>query len=371
MQAVGKGKIYIPAPPRLGSSGQECEKTIMVLVAKNNPFAKRRFKLPRNRTKYEYVKSGPVMGVDPWGTNRIVVIGGIADCPEKEFDDHDKNWKNFVAAAELRVNEDKKQLRKGEVIEWLVNKQPYIDRGKKDKAKGIVKNKMAYINKIIRIAKKHDVKLRWFDTKEEFVRLINYSPNSRSPRSNDFKTVVATRERQRVVSLDPIARIQRIDYLTRIGQALQVVDDLKLISTLHVYSHGQASVLTFDLFTTNKIRFGIDDISKLDKGAFNLNAKCVSWACNTATQLVDKRTFTGEWAKHIREPMKGVIGKTDYGPTAVVSTAAKVEATVNLFVADELPLFHGVEMVDRAEKTLTNKGPSGPVLSEGAKWSEE
>jgi hypothetical protein len=298
-------------------------------------FAQKEPILPKRVSQhYSYVGSNPLSANDPTGQNRIVISGGISDNPPR--DKHDRNWKNFITAAELRIVEDQKLLRIGETFEWFVFKPTYEARALYDG-----KAADAYTKEIERLATQHGAKLRWFATKEEVITLFN-------------------------TTIHGLSRGKKQTGSHRYENA-----PLTLIASVHNYSHGVASEWTFDIFTGRAVSLGVNDISRLERSAFEASAFCESWACNTATPLQDGRTFTGEWRRHLGLPLRGVIGTTSYHPTAAISAlSAEVRVQAQLLgSAITMGLFGDEDEI--RERAEYDSRPHPPELDSGASWSDK
>jgi RHS repeat-associated protein len=260
-----------------------------------------------------FVGNNPIIFLDPNGTNQIFISGGVTDNPDR--DKHDFNWKNFITSAQIQIETTRAFLEAGETVEWLIFKPGY-------EAREIADNKVGqYITEIEAWARAHDVQIRYFTTTAEFVESINTNLKA-EPRNGKEK-----------------------------------------ITQLYNYSHGLASSWNFDFYTGNKVRFGIQDIKRLDPSAFASKSKAVSWACNTATPDGSNKTFTAAWRSHLGHTMAGVIGKTDYGPTAGVP--APKSYRVRYYVAG----FLGIGIPFHIVPAPPGSPPSGPVLSPGSRFS--
>lgn len=130
--------------------------------------------------------------------------------------------------------------------------------------------------------------MRWFDTTQDFVDLMNVDPSNGKARSGNSK-------------------ISRFTY----------------------YGHGSAAGLwlTYDpgaeageIFTQAHLLPLKYQKHKFFKGkfiqptAFSKNAQCVSWACNSGTG--GEASFIDAWQNSLGVSMSGVVGKTDYANTS-------------------------------------------------------
>jgi hypothetical protein len=137
------------------------------------------------------VGNSPVNETDLLGMNEVIVSGGcnpkrggydyradwlLPDLGDKGvrwvFPDagHDVNWKNFIISAEEEIKKRKIKLQDKEYIEWHVEYSSYILRAVNDG-----QPEKAYVDEVVALAKKHQVLLRWFNTKVEFAKNINSS----------------------------------------------------------------------------------------------------------------------------------------------------------------------------------------------------
>jgi len=228
---------------------------------------------------YGFVGNSGVNYVDRLGLNIVIVSGGInTDTITNEL--HDNNWANFITAARTRIKFLKENMKTDEVIEWHVQESSLEARVMLDRKKHPVRlfNRFPghYRDEVKRIAGELGVELRWYQNKLDFGLQINYAP----------------------------------DWTVREGDSL--------ITQFYFYGHGGAGELRLqyqnpDTYITNKDIVG----GLLLRSSFNKNCVCVSWACNTGTPTDGGGdSFQDSWKSYFGFTIKGVYGRTDYGPTA-------------------------------------------------------
>ena len=132
---------------------------------------------------YGFVVNDGVDDVDNIGLNAVVVSTGI-NVDLIRVPKHDNNWRNYITAAELRINELKNTLKEGEQIEWLVEINTLIGREMFDKSHFNIRRPFfyfaeddVYLNDVGLTAQRLGVKLRVYTSKREFVTAVNSEPN--------------------------------------------------------------------------------------------------------------------------------------------------------------------------------------------------
>ena len=231
---------------------------------------------------YTYVRQNPWSAFDPYGLNEVTVSGGVN--PDTKADNtHDNHWANFVKAADTKFSESARKSK--EEQEWLVQKSSLIDRAKNE---GLADN--FYTSQVENIAKKDGVKLRWYNTTDDFVKMINTDPKGNDRSEN------------------------------------------QLISSFTYYGHGDKSGLWLtyepgrnpgEVLTQSDLPNPAQRSKLISNGyphsfikpeAFAQNAKCISWACNSGTG--GKESFIDAWATSLGMPMDGIVGRADYTNTS-------------------------------------------------------
>lgn len=188
---------------------------------------------------------------------RIIVSGGVSLWVWEKWkaQPHDNWWANFVRAARIRIE----QIRTSDPqakITWLVYRPAYVSRGRQD-------NK-DYTSLISSVRDAFNVKLMWFDNKEQ---LINYI-NAGQPR-----------------------------------------DQVK-ISNLEFFGHSNKACLMFDysnvIDSGSKCWLHESELGRFHRGIFTNDALVRSWGCHSGESMAQKfRSATGV-------PMWGITGKSQY-----------------------------------------------------------
>ncbi|HJE12831.1 hypothetical protein DMI80_06635 [Akkermansia muciniphila] len=200
---------------------------------------------------------------------------------------HDRNWSNFITAAEEQIKKRKENLRLGERIEWFVEYDSYRIRAINDKM-----GSQYYLDQIRKKSKELDVDLKFYKSKKDLAQLVN--------------TI-------QVYQLDNITGTVTTIFMERSGQ--------DRISRLVYYGHGYKGALTprfpFPTYgvpnteisiTSEDIRQGI-----FQQGSFMQSAVVISCGCNTATPPDENiPSFAEVWKGFFGSVMYGVKGKTDY-----------------------------------------------------------
>ena len=253
----------------------------------------------------------PTMYVDVLGLNEVILCGGcnsntrgldhdnfpgvpslIKALAEKLGLDmggtHDRNWSNFITAAEKEIKRRKKVLKKGEKIEWIVDIDSYRTRAINDG-----KNPNHYTDIIAKKAKELDVILKFYWGRIDLRAAIN----SMGP------TIYH-------LSKDKVVTFQ---YEPRSGDAK--------ISRFVYFGHGSPGNLMLRFIPHNDavkpppLLITNDDIKKgfFNRDSFIKGAVAISCGCNSATPPSDgKQSFTEVWEEYFGFIMSGVKGKTNY-----------------------------------------------------------
>lgn len=259
---------------------------------------------------YGFIKNQSSRYIDKMGLNEVIISGGCntnmggMDFSSIYFDRfltylalnavkklgfpafHDRNWSNFITAAEEQIKKRKKVLGPGEKIEWLVEYETYRIRGINDQ-----NGSQYYLNQIRKKAKELDVDLRFYKSKKELALLVNSVEVLEMNKTGTLTTVFMDRSGQ--------DRISRFVY----------------------YGHGVPGSLTprYPFPThglpTTEISITSEDINQgiFQQGSFIQGAVVISCGCNTATSPgIDKPSFAKVWEVFFGSAMYGVKGRTDY-----------------------------------------------------------
>ncbi len=222
---------------------------------------------------YTYVRQNPWTKFDPEGLNEVVVSGGINDRKKEKI--HDNNPRNFITAAKVDISQRKQYGKQKEEIEWLVERSTYEARGGQK-----------LLDEINETSIELGVKLRWYSNTKELGEAINFEGANGKKRSG------AT-----------------------------------LITDFTYFGHGYPGKMAtkFEepdgIVTNEMLRNGW-----VDRSAFAPGARAVSCACNSTTptytnqsklSLPNGPSFAKTWKDSTGVPMVGLVGRSDYGPTAV------------------------------------------------------
>jgi len=244
------------------------------------------------------------------GLDRFVFSGG----PMYQSDpEHDKTWRNYINAAEYRIQNQLRQLNAGEEILWVVEANSYQERGAKDIAEGITK--LDYVAEIKKSADKfgNRVRLQFVSNKYALAVAFNTDPQTNQPRGQSTRSG---------------AQFSQVDYFGHGGPG-------KLLPYTFVTGQPVSG-------KSNEWSFGSADLFLLVKSSITSGCRCVSYGCNSATDVSSSSpSFTSSWQDYFGVQMYGVQGKTTYGPTG----------------PNRNPLKWGV--------------PKVPGLDTGAKWVPE
>jgi RHS repeat-associated protein len=241
---------------------------------------------------YGFVGNSGVNGVDLYGLNELIISGGCnahkggwdgaAQASDGILGDplrrgirkvnpgiaHDRNWKNFITAAEKEIEERKGKLAKGEQIEWFVEWHSYARRAQLE---GLDVN--AYLKEIQEIAKKHEVALRFYGSKMEFIGKLHTSVFGNGYRTGNEK-----------------------------------------ISRLTYFGHGRPGSFDF-VYPGNQNGYSLfnEDIGMISKEVFSNHAIAISCACNSATATEGGgKSFRDVWKDHFGWEFYGVNSRTSY-----------------------------------------------------------
>ena len=275
---------------------------------------------PNGVGSYIAFENDPLGKRDPLGLNAVIVSGGIN--PNVELDpEHDKQWRNFILAGIAQISQAKKTLAPGEVVEWMVFKPNYIMRAE---IEGLDKD--FYTKQITDLAAEYGVKLRWFDSVEQFAASVNTDPTGRDRAAGS------------------------------------------LITRMDIFSHGSAGSLMFSYGNSQNVQFfGIPSIAQINSEAFAPDAITKSWACYTAAKTDKGASFIEEWHARTGVPMTGTAGKTDYAPVPIMGGPAKQRAGAVLKMFAKT-FFLARWSDSEIESTIENEIYVLPELSPGAKW---
>ena len=195
-------------------------------------------------------------------------------------EEHDNTWRNYINAAEVKINEQLGQLKPGEEILWAVEQNSYQERG--------VKDQKDYVAEIKASAAKfgNKVRLVFVSNKYGLASAFNYDPQASGL--------------SRGASSRSSAQFNEVDF----------------------YGHGKFGMwLPYTYLADNKgsgknreWAFRSTDITMLYKSSVTKSCRCVSYACNSAT-MESESSFTKVWQDYFGVQMYGVEGQTTYGPT--------------------------------------------------------
>ncbi|MEM6912154.1 MAG: hypothetical protein AAF555_11320 [Verrucomicrobiota bacterium] len=197
----------------------------------------------------------------PPNTEYLLVSGGPA---LREWEDlrreqwqHDRWWANFIRAATLRME----QLRESPVtqtqkVTWMIYRPGYVSRQQEEG-----KPFLTWINDL---AKKHSVRVVWFDNTPEFLNYLNRG-----------------QDRSRL-------KIGAFEYFGH--------------SNKHAFLFDYSNVVAGAAASWLHER----DLAQVSRSAFHRDAFCKSWGCHTAESM------SSVWRKKTGRRLIGAFGKTDY-----------------------------------------------------------
>ena len=204
---------------------------------------------------YSYVANNPLMFVDPWGLEYIVVSGG-------EYKTNDPWPYEFIEPAVKKIFE-LAALMDGESIKWIIADEGWSSSQKKKFQRAINDLMSNYRN----FGYNLDVSILYITDIEQ---LINYINTKDGNRSNDK------------------------------------------IKKFALFSHGLVGSipLAYNYAERNQcLDFFIDDISKISGDAFE-NPNSVFYSCNTGTN--DSESFAQAWVNQVGGTTWAFIKQSDY-----------------------------------------------------------
>ena len=187
----------------------------------------------------------------------IIVSGGVSLFIWEKYkaQPHDKWWKNFTRAAEIRIQQIQ-QANPQQPITWLVYRPAYSSRSRQDG--------QDYASAINAMASSLHVRMIWFDTTSQ---LLNYINNGQ-----------------------PRDRVK--------------------INNLEFFVHSNKACLLFDysniIDSASKVWLHENELTKIHRGIFTQDALVRSWGCHTGESMSARfRSATGV-------TMWGLTGKSQY-----------------------------------------------------------
>ena len=198
---------------------------------------------------------GPQNPREPGET--IIVSGGVSLWIWEKYkaQPHDKWWKNFTRAAEIRIQQIQ-QANPQQPITWLVYRPAYSSRSRQDG--------QDYVSAISAMGSALRVRMIWFDSTGQ---LLNYI-NGGQPR------------------------------------------DRVKINDLEFFVHSNKACFLFDysniIDSASKVWLHENDLTKIRRGIFTQDALVRSWGCHTGESMSRNfRSATGV-------TMWGLTGKSQY-----------------------------------------------------------
>ncbi len=199
--------------------------------------------------------AGPQEPREPGET--IIVSGGVSLFIWEKYkaNPHDKWWKNFARAAEIRIQQIQ-QANPQQPITWLVYRPAYASRSRQDG--------QDYVSAISAMGSALRVRMIWFDSTGQLLNYINRG--------------------------QPRDRVK--------------------INDLEFFVHSNKACFLFDysniIDSASKVWLHENDLSKINRGIFTQDALVRSWGCHTGESMSARfRSATGV-------PMWGLTGKSQY-----------------------------------------------------------
>jgi hypothetical protein len=188
----------------------------------------------------------------------VVVTGG----PALRFMEHGKEashdfyWFNFVDASTIWLKQIRETAPANDLVTWLVYRPAYISRGNE--------LGMNLISQIVGKAKALNVRLFFFDTKDELINYLNKGLN---------------RDQTKIASFD---------YFGHSNKACFLFDYSNTIDTMSIcYLH-------------------VIDLKHIHAHDFAKDAVCKSWGCHSG------ELYSQWWKNEFDVAMIGAVGKTDF-----------------------------------------------------------
>jgi hypothetical protein len=189
--------------------------------------------------------------------NHVILTGGPAlrqwENLRVEEDRHDRWWANFIRASTLRMVELRKAYGESAPITWVVHRDGYRSRAAEDGK--------PYTQWITDLARKRNVTLRWFDSQDALISILNRMP------------------RRSVQTFDFFGHSNKFAFMFDYG------NDIMAASTVWLHE---------------------DDLHRIKASIFSKNAYCKSWGCHTAESM------SAVWRRQLGVPLEGAHGPTDY-----------------------------------------------------------
>ena len=187
----------------------------------------------------------------------VIVSGGVSLFLWEKYkaQPHDKWWKNFARAAEIRIQEVQ-QANPQQPITWLVYRPAYVSRSRQDG--------QDYVGAINAMGAALHVRMSWFDTTGQLLGYINHG--------------------------QPRDRVK--------------------INDLEFFVHSNKACFLFDysniIDSASKVWLHENDLTKINRGIFTKDALVRSWGCHTGESMSRSfRSATGV-------TMWGLTGKSQY-----------------------------------------------------------
>ncbi|MEO0414935.1 MAG: hypothetical protein AAF226_08290 [Verrucomicrobiota bacterium] len=128
------------------------------------------------------VEKGAAQNLNP-NDEYIIVSGGPAllewEKLRRPDHQHDRWWGNFVRSARIRIQQLNKATNNQVNIGWMVYRPGYATRAGEDGE--------PLISHIESVRDKYNVRLVWFDTKDQFINYLNRGQNRRTMKISGFE----------------------------------------------------------------------------------------------------------------------------------------------------------------------------------------
>ena len=174
---------------------------------------------------------------------------------------HDRNWDNFIESAEARMDEVRAELKPGDTMTWLVYRPAYATRYREFNPSELAEFPGTALQNIEARARKHGVRVEWFDSKEDFLAKLN----SRPARS--------------VIGFEYFGHSNKVNFMFDYSNMI----DGASVEFLHTR-----------------------DLRRINRSVFASHAVCQSWGCHSGEY------YSKKWREVVGVKMRGAIGKTDY-----------------------------------------------------------
>ena len=193
----------------------------------------------------------------PAWADHVVVTGGPALREWEELrvkeKQHDRWWGNFVRASTLSIDSYLKTSESADEVIWMVFKPALAARG--------VEDSKPYTNWIEGLARKRNVQLLWFSSRDEFLDQLNNRP------------------RRSVESFDYFGHSNRYAFMFDYGS------DIMAASTSWLHQNH---------------------LKEIRRSVFARKARCKSWGCHTGESM------SKVWKKEVKTTLIGAKGATNY-----------------------------------------------------------